>query len=808
MSLVSSLNVGVSSLRAYSEGIQVVSNNIANVNTVGYKASHAQYSDTFSNLLKPLVPNESNTAVKIAPTQIGGGVQVESVSPVFSQGTIQTTSSNSDLAIAGNGFFRVRNTQTGEVFVTRAGNFRVDADGYMVTQQGYRVQGAVGSQTKVYYDSTTGAYDVKGPQDNEAVTIPQGINMTPIKNAKTTLGMTKVLVDSISGLQEGMPVSGSGIPLGAVVVSIDGSSSQKSFTISGAATASTDLVKNPNGVTLMLSQKTMDSGSLTLTLPADYKRSDLVPGTVIMGAGIANGTSIASTTGNYKKTIPASSAALTLTNVQMTSTASTLSADSVDGLAAGMILSAGVGGLNGLTVASVSPSSKTFTVVGTPTLTVGASGIAVVAAGGRTLDQASNIINIPNTRDVLEGDRISGEGIPSPAFVGEIAQFAGLDSNFGVKMVSHKPVTFTGVTIAAGATAGTSSMTLSDTSGLKTGDVVTTDFSFDATNTVSWTLGSKDVTISAATATAAGITDGEAVWFPATQGIPFGATGVYNAANGKIVLSAPATGTGTSSASNPVLMRREIGTVSSVDSVTAMTMKRTAIGSGFALPATSTGATIRTSGPAVNPVGNSYGSVNLAFGDSTVTLTARPVVDSYEDVTISLGTFYKPASTLGDVKVAFDEGSNYDFYGMNGVKLSGIPLAAAQTGAPKIRSFNVGTAGDINVILSNGQSFTAGKVLLMSFRDPGALTREGDNLYSGLYTAGPYNGVWADNNLANFVPSFKGLGSIAGGALELSNVDIGEEFATMITTQRAFQAGSRVISTADQMLEEAVNLKR
>jgi flagellar hook protein FlgE len=136
MSLASSLNVGVSSLRSYSQGLQVVSNNIANVNTVGYKASHAQYSDTFSNILKPLVPNENNTAVKVAPTQVGGGVQVQSIAPVFSQGTIQTTSSNSDLAIAGNGFFRVKNPQTGQAFVTRAGNFRVDADGYMVTQQG------------------------------------------------------------------------------------------------------------------------------------------------------------------------------------------------------------------------------------------------------------------------------------------------------------------------------------------------------------------------------------------------------------------------------------------------------------------------------------------------------------------------------------------------------------------------------------------------------------------------------------------------------------------------------------------------
>jgi len=98
--------------------------------------------------------------------------------------------------------------------------------------------------------------------------------------------------------------------------------------------------------------------------------------------------------------------------------------------------------------------------------------------------------------------------------------------------------------------------------------------------------------------------------------------------------------------------------------------------------------------------------------------------------------------------------------------------------------------------------------LLQSFKDPGALTREGDNLFSGITTAGPYNGVFEDGNIFSLTPSNGGLGAINGGSLELSNVDLGEEFSTMITTQRAFQAGSRVITTTDQMLEEAVNLKR
>jgi flagellar hook protein FlgE len=114
----------------------------------------------------------------------------------------------------------------------------------------------------------------------------------------------------------------------------------------------------------------------------------------------------------------------------------------------------------------------------------------------------------------------------------------------------------------------------------------------------------------------------------------------------------------------------------------------------------------------------------------------------------------------------------------------------------------------VNVILSNGQTFNGGSVLIQSFKDPGALIREGDNLFSGIFTAGPYNGPWDAENINRLTPSLGGLGSINGGALELSNVDIGEEFSTMIVTQRAFQAGSRVITIADQMMEEAVNLKR
>jgi hypothetical protein len=220
----------------------------------------------------------------------------------------------------------------------------------------------------------------------------------------------------------------------------------------------------------------------------------------------------------------------------------------------------------------------------------------------------------------------------------------------------------------------------------------------------------------------------------------------------------------------------------------------------------------------VYPVTDSYASVQLAFKDQVVTISDFPTTDSYKNVTLSLGDSYRPAAAVGDVRISFNEYDgqtvdpttppDYTFVGTDGKPLDGITLQAARANAPKIRTFNVGNSGDINIVLSNGQTFTSGAVLLQTFKDPGALTREGDNLFSGLLTAGPYNGRFEAANISALTPSTGGLGVINGGSLELSNVDLGEEFSTMIITQRAFQAGSRVITTTDQMMEEAVNLKR
>jgi len=141
-----------------------------------------------------------------------------------------------------------------------------------------------------------------------------------------------------------------------------------------------------------------------------------------------------------------------------------------------------------------------------------------------------------------------------------------------------------------------------------------------------------------------------------------------------------------------------------------------------------------------------------------------------------------------------------------GAALAAPTEASVQNEVPKMIGFKFRPGGDLEVSLSDGSSFIGGRVLLMDFRDPTALVREGANLFSGFDAAGAIGGF--NLSAANNTPGSYGLGVIQGGSLELSNVDLTEQFAELITTQRSFQAGSRIITVSDDILQEVVNLKR
>lgn len=162
--MLRSLNSGISGLRFQQDKLDVIGNNIANVNTVGFRAGRAQGADVFSQRLSEFSTNSS-------ASQIGSGVSLASVSSSFAQGNIDATGQPYDMAIDGSGFFIVRDTANNATYATRAGDFRADANGFLTTTEGMRVQGeipgspGVSSDIKITLTPTAPAL----PADTEAV---------------------------------------------------------------------------------------------------------------------------------------------------------------------------------------------------------------------------------------------------------------------------------------------------------------------------------------------------------------------------------------------------------------------------------------------------------------------------------------------------------------------------------------------------------------------------------------------------------------------------------------------------------------
>ncbi|MDP3068747.1 MAG: flagellar hook-basal body complex protein [Opitutaceae bacterium] len=144
MSLIGTMGSGVSALRTFMKGLEVIGNNIANVNTTGFKASEARYADSFSNILQRSAPSGAATS-STPSTSIGTGVALAGVTTNFGQGSISTTGRDTDLGISGNGFFQVKNSVDGTIYATRAGDFRWSDQGFLINQQGLRVQGLTGT---------------------------------------------------------------------------------------------------------------------------------------------------------------------------------------------------------------------------------------------------------------------------------------------------------------------------------------------------------------------------------------------------------------------------------------------------------------------------------------------------------------------------------------------------------------------------------------------------------------------------------------------------------------------------------------
>lgn len=127
--MLTSMQTAISGMNANGTDLSVIADNIANMNTVGYKKSTVAFGDVLS---------QSITGVA-GSAQVGRGVYVQEVSPLFTQGSLETSENSLDMAIDGDGFFIVNDN--GATYYTRAGNFSIDQDGYIVNSSNLRLQG-------------------------------------------------------------------------------------------------------------------------------------------------------------------------------------------------------------------------------------------------------------------------------------------------------------------------------------------------------------------------------------------------------------------------------------------------------------------------------------------------------------------------------------------------------------------------------------------------------------------------------------------------------------------------------------------
>ena len=170
------------------------------------------------------------------------------------------------------------------------------------------------------------------------------------------------------------------------------------------------------------------------------------------------------------------------------------------------------------------------------------------------------------------------------------------------------------------------------------------------------------------------------------------------------------------------------------------------------------------------------------------------------------GKYIPPANAQNPLtitlnNVAADISIDIDFSGMTQYAKETTADLSYQNGYPAgtLTDITTDASGVITGIFDNGYSKQLAQVAIANFDNPGGLIKAGQNMYSISNNSGePQIGESGTG----------GRGAISPGYLEMSNVDLSEEFTQMIITQRGFQANSRIITTSDEMLQELVNLKR
>jgi len=680
--MMQSLYAGVSGLKNHLTRMDVIGNNIANVNTIGFKAGRVTFKEAMAALLRGAT-RPSSVKGGINPMQIGLGMAIGSIDNLFTQGSLETTGITTDLALQGDGFFVLRDGE--KRFYTRAGAFRVDSLGRMVNPDGLIVQGKMADALGTI-GSGTAVSDIILPFGQKTAA-----------KATSEIGFTCNLDSRESPLSSIFDSK-------SLLAVEDGNSDMNGLYAKGNADSSLSLTPGDTvTVTIGATSETYtyvdtDSGATS----GDFHTIDDL---------------IAELNSDFSGTITASIDANGAIN-----------------------FSNGSGG--DITLTATSTNATLQSSLGA------ASGVTIADGDAHLSDQFSHTATGSDTLVNLRDSEGNGLGLVS----GDTVNISGSIAGTGI---------------------GAGSFTVGSHTLAELATEIQTEFNSSAPaggNDVAEVSVDSDGSIKVGTA----------------AGAPSQITSVTVNCSGRSVFNTAMT----------FIQTQQPTTVSHSTSITAYDSQ------GGTHVITFTFIKDATADNTWNWTASVEEPATVISGYAgKVEFNTDGSLKSFSYDTGSSFKFNPGTGADSPVEISLDPGEIGGFNGITQFASPSTTIASSQDGygMGTLDSISIGDDGTITGSFTNGVLRTLAQISLASFKNPEGLKKAGDSLFEETTNSGlPLIGTAGTTVHA----------TVSSGALEMSNVDLAQEFVNMIVAQRGFQANARIITTSDDMLRELVNLKR
>lgn len=804
MGVSSSLYASISGLSTMGNAMSVLGDNVSNVNTIAFKSSRATFQDVLSQ----------SVATAAGSAQVGRGVTMTTIDGIFAQGSFESTSTATDLAIGGQGFFMLRAPSSAEAdMYTRAGEFRFDKEGFLVNPTGNFVQGWTLDTTSGERQGTIGDINLgKTTPPVQTSSIQVIANVDSRKNNETT---EQRLFDAWNGTNPSLPVPASPIDANAYEYT--------------TAIKVYDSVGASHDLSVFFDRTTKDNQwEFLVTCEPSEDQRVLSTGRDVAGTldGSNDEASIYSpdTTYNYENHKGAGALLYGVIDFSTSGAISNIRAwnvppdGAVDPAQNTNLLTLGntdqyysfAANFTGDTTNQMIALNLGARYSGQPTSVsqVLVSGSPAYASSGTTT---------PITKETLWSSVYDSTGtlvsIPSTVnFAGYDNNGTAVNGNYTLAVGDNVQDLLTAIDTVFGSTSTIDSsgrIRISDNTGGASALAVTI-FNFStgvnpfgdsdvASNTFNITTTKRQVISTTRAVTSAGGTT------PINEGTPL--TNVFDGSGNALTATDALTFTGLRGDSTPVIATFTASTsfgppLTAPNSPPTMQDLLSWLEEQFDAEASVDGAgrLVLTDRVADEVAASGYHSLLAITGVSTPASGSRPfsVLPADGFTTIAADTSGEDGSLTGGLmSIAF----NTEALSTTQYANSSTTIFQDQNGfaAGFLQSVSVNTNGVITGNYSNGQVLQRAQVALASFNNLAGLSKEGGNIFRETTASGaPITGP----------PATNGLGTISPNSLEQSNVDLGSEFVKLITTQRGFQANSKIITTTDEMLQDLINIKR